>query len=1076
MYTAQYVVENVENEEEHGHDLQKQNLQYYGPAGKLVIGVRQGVQLQGVQWNLVSEIDHADALETANWLKSVSQALVLGTCLLVAGVAFYLARRITRPIIQLAAASMAAAAGQQHQRQIEAPNNEIGQLVDSFNHMLNARRSHEQVLEKSNREAQQALARLAEQKFALDEHSIVSTTDVRGNITFVNDKFTEISGYSQDELLGHKHSILSSGHHHAEFWRVMFHTIGNGEVWHGEVCNQARDGSIFWTDSTIVPFYGSDGKPQSFIDIRTDITERKHNEEILARQNEIIEVVFDNIGRAVSMFDADLNLLVSNKSFPETLNLPSEICQPGTPMATILRHNAQRGEYGPGDVEEQVNTRIELAMKFEPHQFERTNGDGTVLEVTGIPVSTGGFVTTYADITERKRSEQALKEAMLEADSANRAKSEFLANMSHEIRTPMNGVIGMTDLLLDSPLEDEQHRRARTIKRSAESLLSIINDILDFSKIEAGKLDLELLDFDLGALVEDFATTIAFRTEEKGLELICPANPMQDHWYLGDPGRIRQVLTNLVGNAVKFTESGEVAVRCELVAEQDDRSRLRFSITDTGIGLTKEQRLKLFERFTQADGSTTRRYGGTGLGLSISKQLVELMGGEIGVESTPGEGSIFWFTLELANAKTQASPRRVADLHAERVLVVDDNTTNRQLLGEVLGIWGVEHGLAASGPQALEALSDALTDGKPYSIVLVDMQMPDMDGAHLGTLIQADPRLAASRLVLLTSQGRRGDAKKMYEAGFAGYLTKPIHQSELYNALLQVAGVVGTDEQLITRHTATRGQPTFNARVLVTEDNATNQQVAKGMLVKFGVQIDLAPNGSEALRALEQHKYDLVFMDCQMPVMDGYEATRQIRDMQSSVIDHDVPVIAMTANAMQGDRERCIAAGMNDYISKPVDPSRLRRLLERWLQHQPCQAPEEASAEGKGPSAPGAPAVVEAPVEPREADNPVFDHAGMRERLMDDEELMRVVAEAFLGDMPGQIEILKKQAAAGDVQESFAGAHRIKGAAANVGGVALSALAAEIEKADDLETVRRHIPALEQAFVELKNKMDELLC
>ena len=511
---------------------------------------------------------------------------------------------------------------------------------------------------------------------------------------------------------------------------------------------------------------------------------------------------------------------------------------------------------------------------------------------------------------------------------------------------------------------------------------------------------------------------------------------------------------------------------CERVGEHDGRDLLRFTVTDTGIGLSDEQQTNLFERFTQADGSTTRQYGGTGLGLSIGKQLVELMGGDIGVESTSGEGSTFWFTLALVNAEAQSPPRETGDLGDQKVLVVDDNATNRQLLDDMLGNWQVAHGLAADGPAALEILREATALAKPYSVALVDMRMPDMDGARLAALIREDSSFAGLRLVALTSQGRRGDANKMHQAGFAGYLNKPLHQSELYNALLPVAGVagVGAEERLTTRN-GTRERPQFQARVLVVEDNATNQLVAKGMLEKFGIRVDLAGDGGEALSALEQLPYDLVFMDCQMPVMDGYQATGGIRDSQSKVRNRAIPVIAMTANAMQGDRDRCIEAGMDDYIAKPVDPTKLCQALERWLPANPERPGEGDAAGGNGCSAP------QSGLKSNGA-QPVFDYAGMRERLMGDEELMRTVAEAFLGDVPEQVEQLGAQAAAGDVEQVRAQAHRIKGAAANVGGMALTEIAGELEnagKVGDMGAIRQGLPELEQRFAQLKAAMEERL-
>ncbi len=657
---------------------------------------------------------------------------------------------------------------------------------------------------------------------------------------------------------------------------------------------------------------------------------------------------------------------------------------------------------------------------------------------------------------------QALEVALEQAEEASLAKSEFLANMSHEIRTPMNGVIGMTNLLLESRTLDELQRdRVLTIKRSAESLLGIINDILDFSKIEAGRLQLESIDFDLGQLMGDFASTLAFRAEEKGIELICPANRVQHEWYRGDPGRIRQILTNLVGNAIKFTEQGEVAVSYRRMSRDDTGSLLYFSVTDTGIGLSRAQQARLFERFTQADSSTTRRYGGTGLGLAICKQLVEMMGGEIGVESRPGRGSTFWFTLRLTHLEQPVRPDRIPDLRGEKVLVVDDNATSRQLLGELLEAWQVEYLLAVDGAVAMQALRRAVVQDAPFSIALLDMQMPGMDGWQLAESIQGEAPLAATRLVLLAPQGQRGDVERIRKAGFAGCLAKPINQSELYSLLLQVAGVTLGGGRLEMHHT-TCDLPQFDARVLVVEDNATNQKVARGMLEKFGIHIDVAGNGEEALRVLAQRPFDLVFMDCQMPVMDGFEATRRIRDAGSPVEDHDLPVIAMTANAMRGDRERCIRAGMDDYIAKPVDLAQLCRVLKRWLPEQCRRVAGDENAVKDLPS---------------RAPQP-FDYAAMSERMMGDEALIRAATEAFLKELGPQLGQLKSALAAADAEQVAALAHKIRGAAMNVGGIVLSASAHAIEQAGrrgELGEARQMLPELEQHAVELKNAIEDML-
>ena len=783
-----------------------------------------------------------------------------------------------------------------------------------------------------------------------------------GIIIECNQKAEELLGTSREQIIGadsiagRMHTVHIDGSEWPHEEHPCWVTLRTGEAVHNAVMGIDVPGAQrrwFAIDTALLR--DAFGNPKGVVVIFSDVTEPIEAQNALRESEERFRSVVQTMAEGVVMQRADGRIVFANDAACEILGLTLDQMLGRGSTDPRWRAIHEDGEEFPGhEHPAMVTLRTGRPMRNVVMGVHRPDDSLVWISINSQPLIQPGeekphaVVTTFHDISERKRAElrlhyankhlqEALKRAeelAAQAEQANRAKSEFLANMSHEIRTPMNGVIGMTGLLLETELNEEQRRYVETIRSSGETLLAIINDILDISKIEAGKLELETLDFDLIDLLDDFAATLAVKAQEKRLEFICAADPETPRHLRGDPGRLRQVLTNLAANALRFTEKGEVSVRVSPVRMTEGDVTLRFVVRDTGIGIPKEKLPSIFEKFVQVDASTTRRYGGTGLGLAISKRLVELMGGEIGVESEVGRGSTFWFTVKLLRQSgVEQKPSLPDTLHGIRVLIVDDNATNREILRTQLSAWGMEPDEAEDAAAALRKLEEALQEGKPYRLAILDLQMPEIDGIMLGRQIRSDERFRSLELIMMSSMGQDGEARNVLNNGFAAYLMKPVRQSDLFNTVRQVlaqnalrlGGKSSENKPVIPKLS------TPNVRVLVAEDNAVNQQVALGILRRMGAHAEVVGSGAESIEALQQAPYDIVLMDVQMPDMDGLEATRRIRNGEAGETARDIPIIAMTAHALQSDRDRCLAAGMNDYVSKPVRPQELHQVLEKWL-------------------------------------------------------------------------------------------------------------------------------------------------
>jgi PAS domain S-box-containing protein len=686
-----------------------------------------------------------------------------------------------------------------------------------------------------------------------------------------------------------------------------------------------RDGTRLFLEFHENLVRDDDGNVTGILSAALDITARREAEAALARERQLLRTLVDSLPDYIYVKDPKGRYLLVNETLSRLLGLSSPADAIGKTFAEL--HPGPLGDAVMADDRKVFETGEAVIAK------EELLGNSWLL-TTKVPIrdEAGRIIALVGlrrDIAELRKAREAI-------EANNRAKSEFLANMSHEIRTPLNGVIGMTGLLLDTRLSSEQREYAETVRKSGEALLTVINDILDFSKIEAGKLQIENLPFDLRLVIEEVNEMLCTKAEERGLDLVLEYAPEVSRHFIGDAGRIRQVLTNLLGNALKFTENGNVITTVVCERQDAGRALMRVWVRDTGVGIPESKLGALFEKFSQADASTTRRYGGTGLGLAICKQLVTLMGGDIGVESHIGEGSTFWFTLPLVlDAAPHALPVPEVDLTGLRVLIVDDNHVNRKVLHEQITSWGMRNGSYASGAEALEALRAAAGRGDPYDFVLLDYQMPGMDGAELAVAIKADPALRSTALVMLTSVGHLSEVKVLEGTGIDACLTKPVRQSYLLNTLATTrsrrlqASPPPRRAETAAAPLVLELQLAHPPRTLVVEDNAVNQKVAVRMLERLGLRADVAANGREAVEMCRMVPYQLIFMDCQMPEMDGFAAAREIRLLEAPGPQAPT-IIAMTAEAMAGTREECLAAGMDDYIAKPVKFDHLREAVKSW--------------------------------------------------------------------------------------------------------------------------------------------------
>ncbi len=907
-------------------------------------------------------------------------------------------------------------------------------------------------------ELREALTDLEFQKFAVDQHAIVSTANVQGKITYVNDRFCDISGYSREELVGQNHRIVKSTEHSPEFYRHMWRTIAGGDVWHGEIKNSIKGGGHYWVYATIVPFLNARGKPDKYVSIRTDITSQKEMESALSRQQDFLKGLTETLGEGVFVTAADERGNFINREGERLLGWSRQEFE-GLEINRIIDQIASDG-----DNAMLSSIRAGESYRSDEEVLIRRDGRRIPASVVSHPmIVTGqymGSVVAFQDITQRKRQQAELIEAKRIAEEASKSKSMFLANMSHEIRTPMNAIIGMSYLALQTDLSKRQRDYVEKIHRSGDALLGIINDILDFSKIEAGKLRIEQTTFTLSQVLDNIATIVSSLAAEKRLEILFQVAPDIPSELIGDPLRLGQVITNLASNAVKFTDKGDIKISVTCKERDDARIKLGVEVTDDGIGMTSEQIGRLFQAFSQADGSTTRRYGGTGLGLTISKQLVDMMDGKFDVVSVPGQGSTFsftaWFGVSDTPVEASVLPHAIQGL---RILVAEGRESSSQAMVQVLSPLPVDIAIAASEQQVVDQIKAASEQRRPFGLVIVNHPLCGCSAETIArgirTLSPQDPCK-----IIVTYQPGAPSIDAIEELQIVDRtLEKPINPSTLIDLIVSLF-----EEQ---EHSSRQYQRNLQGRlagmrVLVAEDNEINQQIAQEILESQGVKVTIANNGREAVATLEEQgpqAFDVVLMDLQMPEMDGHEATLRLRGIPRF---RELPIIAMTAHAMAEERERCRNEGMNGHITKPVAPEELYSLLRTWW-----KAPENDNPTIVYQTPLAETTTVRLPKIARLDINAGLSHVAGNEALY-----LRLLRK-FADDQADVATRLRKAIDHNDHDKAERLAHTLKGLAGNLGAKDVSSRAAYLEDALRSQAAPRE--KIESSLGDLSQHLEALL-